>query len=374
MSEGLELGDRIRGCLIGGAVGDALGAPIEFWSTEQIRAEAGPLGIRDFLPTGFGGARGLITDDTQMTLFTVDGLIRMLTGQLMMGAEPALDVLHQAYLRWLQTQDQHGPNAEDRDGWLASQAWLYSRRAPGNTCLMALRAPGAIGQSARNDSKGCGGVMRSAPFGFLAQDRDAIYALTCRAAALTHGHPTGQHASGALALIIHALRAGSTVDGAVDTTLAFLGEQPDAEETRTSLEAALALARDSSSVEPGTIERLGQGWIAEEALAMSAYAALVFPDPDGFRDAMALAVSHGGDSDSTGAICGNILGAAHGLAVVPRDLAEGIEGRDPILTVAEDFVFALSVSGTTGAGTPALPADWDDRYPSDGHRLDEGLE
>jgi ADP-ribosyl-[dinitrogen reductase] hydrolase len=66
--------DRIRGCLLGGAVGDALGAPVEFMSTDEIRAAFGPDGIEEF---AFAyGRRGAVTDDTQMTLFTAEGLIR----------------------------------------------------------------------------------------------------------------------------------------------------------------------------------------------------------------------------------------------------------------------------------------------------------
>lgn len=60
--------DKIKGCLIGGAVGDALGYPIEFMSIEQIRYKYGPSGITDYVDTQ-------ISDDTQMTLFTLDGLL-----------------------------------------------------------------------------------------------------------------------------------------------------------------------------------------------------------------------------------------------------------------------------------------------------------
>lgn len=67
--------DRVRGCLLAGAVGDALGAPVEFWSLEEIRARLGPQGVTGYLPA-YGRDRGAITDDTQMTLFTAEGIIR----------------------------------------------------------------------------------------------------------------------------------------------------------------------------------------------------------------------------------------------------------------------------------------------------------
>ena len=65
---------HFRGCLLGGAVGDALGAPIEFMGLEEIRSRFGPRGVTD-LTDGVWPA-GSITDDTQMTLFTAEGLLR----------------------------------------------------------------------------------------------------------------------------------------------------------------------------------------------------------------------------------------------------------------------------------------------------------
>ena len=64
--------DRTKACLLGGAIGDALGAPIEFTSTDQIAAlHPGP--VTTFLP--MQGTTGLVTDDTQMTLFTAEGIL-----------------------------------------------------------------------------------------------------------------------------------------------------------------------------------------------------------------------------------------------------------------------------------------------------------
>ena len=64
-------------------------------------------------------------------------------------------------------------------------------------------------------------------------------------------------------------------------------------------------------------------------------------------DALSLAVSHGGDSDSTGSICGNILGALWGEAWLPEMLASQLEGRDTMMELADDFIYAI-----TGGFTP----------------------
>lgn len=68
--------------------------------------------------------------------------------------------------------------------------------------------------------------------------------------------------------------------------------------------------------------------MAKEALDIAVYCALARAEPAQFVDALALAVTHSGDTDSTGAICGNILGALHGEAAVPVYLSEQVEGRD----------------------------------------------
>ena len=70
--EGLR--DKFRGCLLGGALGDALGAPVEFMQRDDILREFGANGITEFA-LAYDGL-GTITDDTQMTLFTAEGLLR----------------------------------------------------------------------------------------------------------------------------------------------------------------------------------------------------------------------------------------------------------------------------------------------------------
>ncbi len=95
---------RYRGCLLGGAVGDALGASVEFLSLGEIRARFGAAGIRDYAPAY--GRIGAITDDTQMTLFTAEGLLRAHNRGTQKGIVHTPTVVHHAYLRWLETQSE----------------------------------------------------------------------------------------------------------------------------------------------------------------------------------------------------------------------------------------------------------------------------
>ncbi len=338
---------RVRGSLLGGAIGDALGAPVEFASVDAIRAEYGR--VRTFLPHPDGAPAGTVTDDTQMTLFTVDGLIRAgIRRDRGLGLTVA--VVHASYDRWLDTQLLPGPSAPN--GWLARQQWLYARRAPGRTCLDALTAAraggarvGQYGGQAANDSKGCGGVMRVAPFGLLppvGAPEDWYFDAAAEAAGYTHGHPTGRLAAGALGTIVHRLVAGDDLDSGLDAALEMLARRNDVE-TVTALKAARVRARDASP-SVAAVESLGGGWVAEEALAIAVYAALVCPAPEQFLDALETAVTHSGDSDSTGSICGNILGAWHGETALPPELVFAVEGRGTILELADDLVLEFTRS------------------------------
>jgi ADP-ribosylglycohydrolase len=124
-------------------------------------------------------------------------------------------VVHRAYMRWLRTQSCNPPKLRDEivsdgwlfDGWLIGVQSLWSNRAPGNTCLSALRGAKKMGNPATNNSKGCGGVMRVAPVG-LAMHREHAFELGSQTAALTHGHPSGYLSAGFLAFLIEEIVAG----------------------------------------------------------------------------------------------------------------------------------------------------------------------
>ena len=336
--------NHVTGCLAGGAAGDALGAPVEFMSRTEIRSTYGPGGIARYAPAY--GRKGAVTDDTQMTLFTAEGLV--LSRVRGSGPGDILPFVHQAYLRWLSTQrtvdpsrlvDRHGTCAMV-DGILITRPELYARRAPGNACLSSLMS-GRMGTTTDpiNDSKGCGGVMRIAPVGYFLP-MDAVFDTACGVAAITHGHPTGYLAAGCLAHIIGELSCGADLPGAVRSAAGVLETRPRHEECLAALTAALAFGEKAMA--PGAdmdhdavIESLGQGWIAEEALAVGVYCAMAARgDIDrGLR----LAVNHSGDSDSTGSITGNILGALLGFSAIPEAYLTDLELLPVIQELARDL-------------------------------------
>lgn len=333
---GVPQADRVRACLLGGAVGDALGAPIEFLSLEEIRRRYGPDGIQEF-DVAYGRV-GAITDDTQMAMFTAEGLLRALSRINDRGVCDPPSVIYRAYLRWLQTQGDRVPDLQAigcDPGWLVSVRELHSRRAPGITCLAALRS-GRMGtvDEPINASKGCGTVMRVAPVGLMPESHDP-FELGRDSGAITHGHPSGYLAAGAMAVIVRVLVAGGTLDAATSIALDRLRLEPDSAEVVVALERALRMT--TSGVPPlDAVHALGKGAVAEEALAIAVYCATVAHGD--FERGVRLAVNHSGDSDSTGAIAGNILGAQLGMEATPERWLAQLELRDVLETLAADLL------------------------------------
>ena len=322
--------DRFKGCLIGGAVGDALGYPVEFLTEGEIFSEYGCGGIGDYALMD-GIAR--ISDDTQMTLFTAAGLLNAGPGALNETSLPMYaESINKAYLDWYKTQTEpYEAQGVDASGLLGVKE-LFSRRAPGNTCLSALRTGGG-GTPERpiNNSKGCGGVMRVAPVGLYfagtgAQARH-VAQLGAWAGALTHGHPLGWLPAAALALMVWELceGAGSVRAAAVDALNVLddlWGEGFDALLHRKQIERALTLA-GSDLPDLDAIHILGEGWVGDEALAIAVFCAARHEDD--FEGAVRAAVNHRGDSDSTGAIAGNLMGAKLGLRAIPEKYTRALE-------------------------------------------------
>lgn len=323
--------DFFRGCIIGGAIGDALGLTVEFLPLPEIYDRFGEGGVTD-LVTGTNGT-ALISDDTQMTIFTAEGLLRAIVREREKGISDIPSVVHNAYLRWLSTQGAQ-ICVDDRDGWIIKLPQLHKRRAPGNTCLSAL-ASGLKGSLRKpvNDSKGCGGVMRSAPFGLL-YDRDKAFAMGVECAALTHGHPNGYLPAGVLAYLISSMIEGMELEEALASSLRELSFYHKHIETTKIVVKALTLAKGDKNPQQ-CIKELGEGWTGEEALAISIYCSLKFND---FKQALVAAVNHDGDSDSTGAITGNIMGALLGIDAVPREWVKILELRDELTTLADDLL------------------------------------
>lgn len=341
--------EHFRGCLIGGAIGDALGSPVEFLNLDSIKHEYGQKGITGLVIADSGLSE--ITDDTQMTLFTAEGILRANTRAKTKGICHPPSVVYYAYQRWLVTQGYPKFNEYNwiYTGWLLGVKELHARRAPGNTCITALqsRVTGDIKNSI-NNSKGCGGVMRVAPVG-LAYNKKEAFKMGVDFAAITHGHPSGYISAGALAFIIASIIEGSAIDTAVNNSIIEMKEYQGHEECTEAMNQALKLAA-SNLPDSEAISILGEGWVGEEALAIAVYCSLKYGED--FRRALTVSVNHSGDSDSTGAVTGNIVGAYSGWSVIPKAWIEKLELKEVILQIADDLLTGYQEGDK-----------WRDRYP-----------
>jgi ADP-ribosylglycohydrolase len=346
---------RARGCLLGGALGDALGAYVEFMSLRDIVAAVGDAGVVAPLPAY--GRAGAITDDTQMTLFTGEAMLRWRAAGTPDDEPARRRLFAHAYLRWFRTQGERLPTGLDAavDGdpsWLLADRRLHARRAPCLTCLGGLRALRAEALApARNRSKGNGGVMRAAPIGLAAASPEEAFALGRLSASVTHGHPSGTIAAGAMAALVASIARGEGLVPALADVLRRLRPLDDAHEVTAALDRALVLAAHGGPPTAAAVESLGEGKVAEEALAIALYAVLVHPDD--FVAATRLAVNHGGDSDTTGAITGQLSGLLVGVDGLPADWLAMLELRDVLEEMADDLV--LGHDPTPG---------WMARYPA----------
>lgn len=338
-----------QGCLIGGAIGDALGWPIEFMKSNEIKKKYGENGLTDLILCSDGKAQ--ITDDTQMTMFTAEGLLRAETRLSHKGICHAPTVVYFAYQRWLVTQGY--PKKKDidfvYDGWLLETRRLFATRAPGNSCISSLlKNDKGTKENPINNSKGCGAAMRSAPFGLFLQ-KDTAFELAVESAAYTHGHPTGQLAAGALAYIVAEIIEGKSILTATFNAIDKLSSEKESSECISKLEEAISLSKGDLSDEE-SISLIGEGWTGEEALGIGIFCAIRYQDD--FRKALVASVNHSGDSDSTGAITGNILGAYVGIDCIPEEWIRNTELIDEVRELAVDL-YRVYEDGD----------DWWNKYP-----------
>lgn len=350
--------DRIRGSLMGGAAGDSLGYAVEFFDESTIFQKHGTDGITAYVlgPNG----KALISDDTQMTLFTANALLfahRCENEQSLPASLSHWAV--QAYRAWYLTQQGHyTPENRIPDDTRGSASFLlqdvpelYARRAPGATCTIGIQTRQAqlenrtaitsFMQSKINDSKGCGGIMRVAPLGLAVpgQDWEQLAVEGAELAAITHSHPLGYIPAACLTLILNAIvypqrkhSLQQIIEEARDRTADLFRDEPDIQYHTELITRAIKLSKNNAS-DLDNIHKLGQGWVAEETLAIAIYCSLKHQND--FSAAIIAAVNHNGDSDSTGAVTGNILGAWVGYQAISKKWKTGLELHELILSVAD---------------------------------------
>ncbi|MFD9409032.1 ADP-ribosylglycohydrolase family protein [Streptomyces sp. NPDC059989] len=391
---------RVRGTLLGAAIGDALGTPTGPGRATDLgpdrAAGQGPAAGAGFggpglgagfggpgLGAGFGGpgraadgtagygtagygtagygARGRIGAATQLTLFTVDGLIRAHVRRDTGAWHPPTDI-HRAYLRWAATQHDWGPDERRKDnGWLAQQEWLYTRRNPDRASMTGF-ADDVIGtlDKPKNPTAGdAAAATRSAPFGLLVGWEPAlVLQLAVECAAQSHGHPGAYLSAGAFAVIVHGLTRGDSPDSAVLRALGLLAARPGHQPVTDALQRALSAVTQGPPT-PERIKALSPTADAEHTLSVAVYCALVAED---IAHGLQLAVDHAGDPAAAGALCGALLGALHGETALPAARLAELEGRATLLELADDFALEMTQGPALHGAAHSVPG-WMDKYP-----------
>ena len=358
-----DIHSSICGCLIGGAVGDALGTPVEFMRWSDIKRRYGEDGIQS-LEKDFEQGLALISDDTQMSLFTANGLLMYDTYRTLFKEVPTIEqFIYEAYRDWYHCQCSHHI-PKDNHSWLSDLQEMHERRAPGNTCLTALRTgeAGSI-ENPINHSKGCGGIMRVALVALWGIGKRTIEdtdLLAAQAAAITHGHPLGYMPAAALADVVSRILTGTkdmqdVIEATKDAMGFLFGSEPCLNELLRIIDKAAVLSRNNRS-DVENIDAIGGGWTGEEALGIAVYCSLKYQDD--FSRAVIAAVNHSGDSDSTGAIVGNIVGARLGFEAIEGKWLRGLELKNTILEMAHDLFEGCPVNHDS----PVANEGWKRKY------------
>ncbi len=309
--------EKRQACLYGGAIGDAFGYEIEFSSIGSIKSRYGKAGLQQPV---FQNGKLIVSDDTQMTLFTLEAIN---TCDAQSPKTEVVERIRLAYLDWYHTQLKN-PETYSYTGTIGHSKILHVMRAPGNCCMSSMAGGGpGTPEAPINDNKGCGGVMRVAPIGLFPEKWNAnqVFELAMRAAAITHTHPTGYLASGTIAVVIRYMMDGDDLSEAIHQATGILTNYRGHEETLFKVQHAVELT--GSDLKPlQAVGALGEGWIAEEALAIGLYAAMKGKD---FVDVIRIGANHSGDSDSTASIAGQLYGAWKGTEEIPKEWIKSLD-------------------------------------------------
>lgn len=308
--------NRVKGCLLGQAVGDALGAPVEFLSLPEIKGKYGDKGIGDF-DVWNGFKPGFYTDDTQLAIATAKGCLSAQFNLMRDGEARALECMHKRYMEWLD-------NLKDP----------FRVRHPGYTCMNVLQSgkKGTIDDPV-NDSTEASGLFRTAPVG-LAFPPGMAFREGAEYAALTHGHPSAYFSAGFLSEMIAQIIEGKSLQDAVEMSIEQLIAFESHEDLLRYLEVAMESFISQEPVEE-SIPKIGEGISAAEVLAVSIYCSLKFATE--FQRGVKAAVNQSGSSTSAGLVTGAILGTFLGLEAIPEAWISQVENSQEMIEIGQDM-------------------------------------
>lgn len=306
--------NQFRGCLIGLAIGDALGGPVEFMSRFEIAQRYGG-GIRKMVGGGWLRLRrGETTDDTAMARALAESLVER-------GAFDCDDVARR-YVAWLKSDPKDVGNITK----LALRAWEKGVTHP----AAAMGAHRQLG----GKSAGNGTVMRCAPIALrYAYDERRLIDASRDDALITHFDSEAWTGSVALGLLIYHLLRDEPLAQAIHLSAAKIRREP---------RAARSVAELIEHVSPSTRgDALPTSGYVIDTLRIAIWALLAH---DSFEAAVLAAINLGGDADTQGAVVGALAGARWGYDAIPQEWRDQLEGRVDLIALA-DRLQALAEHG-----------------------------
>ncbi len=356
-----------RGCLLGMAVGDAMGYTVDSRSWQEIQEDYGPNGLLGYdLVNGYAD----LTSYTQLAAFTANGLLFGLTrGQMTGKMAPFVKYIALALCEWSLSQRPWGRPPRTYC-WLGKKEELCRRHCMDTRMLetLARRNLGTL-ETPTNNRSGPYSLTCAIGVGLFyhknRMDRDEIARLGAEAVAITHGGPTAFLSGAVLAHIISRLLWNpdaplkKVVLEAVEAMKDQFGHQySQAYDIGTLIRHAITYSetRDARPVE--VMERLGCD-SAAQVLAGAIYACLV--SQEDFDRAMIVAVNHTGRSAAVGAVAGAILGIRMGEEALPEFYMECLEPVEILRELADDLYTGCPME----RGSKLFDLDWDYKYLSD---------
>lgn len=328
--------------LVAGCYGDALGYSVEFHSWNDIRRDHGILGIQRLQLEQKSG-KAAASDDTQMTLFACQAINFALRDKNLSFENIKQHTRH-SFLQWYETQIARKGEVSIKNSMFEKEHIMFKRQAPGNTCLSSLYegANGTV-DNPINSSKGCGAVMRAAPYSFLFEHLtvEEIWSIAAAQGALTHGHIEGWASAAALAYIMALMFKGHPLEMAIIKAQKML-KLNKAFNTDLLLTIASKMSLSPELLSPEELnELLGEGWTGDEALGIAIYSALTAKS---VNEAVWIAANHDGDSDSTASIAGQLAALRFGLTNKEIEETKHQIDLGPLtIKVAEELATSLQI-------------------------------
>ena len=353
-----------RGCLLGLAVGDAMGYSVDTKTWPQIQEDYGPHGLLGYdLVNGYAE----VTSHTQLAAFTANGLLLGLTRGIVFGRmAPFVKYAGVAQQEWAIGQRRY-------DQPTRNLCWVFKvpelrRRHCTDTRMVEILNRKMIGSleepSTKHDTPAS--IAAAVAAGLFGDPKrmkqQEIDRLGAECVALTHGHPLA-FLPGAVVthLVSRCLRDQDTpLEELIEEALAALDDQFGREYRQTAqvigcVRNALKFVDDFSVFPVDAMEKLKCDTGAD-IVAGAIYAALIYERD--FDSAMIVAANHSGRSAAVACVAGAILGARCGEEALPEFYMEGLEVADTLMELANDLIQGCPMV----RGNKLFDGDWDRKY------------